>query len=157
MWEFLEIVFRIAWTRVLRLSEIGTVSGTQTRTHRGNLNLQPGELVDIKNFQEVQLALNSQGKNCGLQFTPSMSPYLEERHVVAFPVTKIILEDTGKMVFLSNTVALEGVTCGGPHVRNCPRRELHFWRESWLQRVAGEENRQATLESRTNDSKNSSG
>lgn len=53
---------------------------------------------------------------------------------VAFPVHRIILEQSGKMVELSGTVALEGVLCEGACAAHCPRGEYLFWRESWLQR-----------------------
>jgi hypothetical protein len=132
---FVDIVYRTARKRFFKLPEFGTLVGTQIKTHRGNLALRSGEIVDIKNAEQIQKDLNSKGQNCGLGLTPSMSIYLGGRHEVAFPVTKIIIESTGKMVNLSNTVALKGVTCSGPCVKNCPRSEYHYWRESWLRRA----------------------
>lgn len=132
---FLDIIYRTVRTRLFKLPELGTVLGTQTRTHRGSLDLRPGELVEIKDTEQIRSALNAKGQNCGLTLTPSMSVFLGERHEVAFPVQKIIIESTGKMAKLSNTVALKGVTCSGPCVKNCPRSEYHYWRESWLERA----------------------
>jgi hypothetical protein len=132
---FIEIAYRTVRTRFFKLPEFGTLVGTQKKTHQGDLNLRAGEVVDIKGPKEIQAALNSKGKNCGLALTPSMAIYLGGRHEVAFPVKKIINEASGEMVNLSNTVALKGVTCSGPCVKNCPRSEYHYWRESWLQRA----------------------
>jgi hypothetical protein len=47
----------------------------------------------------------------------------------------MIVETTGQMIELSNTVALEGVICQGACVAHCPRQEFLFWRESWLERA----------------------
>jgi hypothetical protein len=55
---------------------------------------------------------------------------------VAFPVRQIILEQTGTMVKLSNTVALDGLLCEGVDVAMCPRAEYLYCRESWLDRGA---------------------
>ena len=44
-------------------------------------------------------------------------------------------ERTGKMTELTNTVILEGVSCGGETTFGiCRRAECLYWREIWLQR-----------------------
>jgi hypothetical protein len=68
-----------------------------------------------------------------------MNVALGGRYKVAFPIQRMIVEQTGKMVQLSNTVALKGVTCQGPCAANCPRDEYLFWRESWLDRSKDDE------------------
>jgi len=68
-----------------------------------------------------------------------MSRAIGGRYQVEFPVQKIILEQSGKMVRLTNTVALKGVVCEGVCVNNCPRAEYLYWRESWLRRVDDDE------------------
>jgi hypothetical protein len=54
---------------------------------------------------------------------------------VGTPLRKIIAEETGKMVELSNTVILDGLVCEGICTMNCPRANYLYWREIWLKRV----------------------
>lgn len=109
--------------------------GPEGRKCKGNLNLQAGDWVNVKNAGKIQATLNPGGINCGLAFRPSMAEAIGGRYQVAFPVQKIILEQSGKMVHLTNTVALKGVVCQGVCAANCPRAEYLYWRESWLRRV----------------------
>lgn len=122
------------------IRQLGRIRGKKTK---GDLNLQAGEWVDVKKSEEIQVFLNADGSNCGLFFQPTMVEAIGKRYQVESPVQKIILEQTGKMVHLSNTVALKGVICQGVCANNCPRSEYLYWRESWLRRadvaVAGAE------------------
>lgn len=140
---FLQIVLRTVLHRLFGWRESGTLVGSQGKKLKGDLNLQAGEWVDVKKSEEIQAFLNSDGSNCGLFFKPSMFEAIGGRYQVEFPVQKIILEQTGKMVRLTNTVALKGVVCQGVCANNCPRSEYLYWRESWLRRadaaVAGAE------------------
>jgi hypothetical protein len=111
------------------------ITGEQSKTLRAELNLQPGELVEIKSPREIQATLDAQGRNRGLSFEAEMAAHCGRRYRVAMPVRTIIAEETGKMVQLSNTVILEGVVCQGICVKNCPRANYLYWREIWLKRV----------------------
>jgi len=96
--EFFEIVFQTALTRFLPLRKFGFLVGTEGKKHKGDLNLQSGEWIDIKQTEEIEAALDVGGKNCGLSYVPSMSEFIGGRYQVEFPVQKIILERTGKIV-----------------------------------------------------------
>lgn len=145
--DFLKIVYRAALHRLFGWKDPGSLVGPEGKKFKGNLNLQSGEWVNVKSTEEIQATLNPEGINCGLAFRPNMAEAIGGRYQVAFPVQKIILEQTGKMVHLSNTVALKGVVCQGVCAANCPRAEYLYWRESWLQRVdAGAEAEQAVTE-----------
>ncbi len=111
------------------------ITGEQKKTLRAELNLQPGELVEIKRPAEIRATLDAQGRNRGLSFEAEMAAHCGRRYRVAAPVRKIIAEESGKMVQLSNTVILEGVVCEGICVKNCPRTNYLYWREIWLKRV----------------------
>jgi len=111
------------------------ITGEQKKTLRGELNLQPGELVEIKSPAEIKATLDAQGRNRGLSFEPEMALYCGRRYRVATPVRTIIAEETGKMVKLCNTVILDGLVCQGICVKNCPRANYLYWREIWLKRV----------------------
>ncbi len=111
------------------------ITGKQKKTQGAVLNLQPGELVEIKSPAEIRATLDALGRNRGLTFEPEMATHCGRRYRVAGPVCRIILEETGKMVPLSGTVVLEGVVCEGICTNNCPRANFLYWREIWLKRV----------------------
>jgi hypothetical protein len=122
------------WRR-LRGHDFYQIVGPQTKTVATELNLQPGELVEIKSFAEIKATLDANGRNRGLSFEPEMALQCGRRYRVATPVRTIILEATGKMAKLSNTVILEGLVCQGICATNCPRANFLYWREIWLKRV----------------------
>lgn len=112
------------------------LSGTASRTESEGLGLRPGELVEVKDREEIAATLDRRGRNRGLEFTAYMLPFIGRRFAVRRPVRRIILETTGEMRELRHTVTLEQVTCDGC-VRwgGCPRDVFHLWREAWLRRV----------------------
>ena len=105
------------------------------------LNLQPGELVQVKSHQEILATLNSQ-KNRGLGFSAEMVPYCGGVFRVRSRVDKIINEKTGHMLKMRNDcIILENVVCRSecsPNRLFCPRSIFPFWREIWLRRITGE-------------------
>jgi hypothetical protein len=48
-----------------------------------------------------------------------------------------MLEGSGELRKLQNTVLLEGVMCDG--IFGCDRSCFQFWREAWLRRVPDEQ------------------
>jgi len=48
-------------------------------------------------------------------------------------VRRIVLESTGEIKKLKNTVLLEGGICDG--IYGCDRSCFFFWKEAWLERV----------------------
>ena len=111
------------------------VSGEQKKTASAGLDLQAGELVEIKSLAEIQATLDSRGRNRGLSFEPEMALHCGRRCRVAMPLRTIIAEDSGKIVQLNNTVILEGLVCHGICAVNCPRANYFYWRDIWLKRV----------------------
>jgi hypothetical protein len=100
------------------------------------LELQPGEWVQVKNREEIIATLDGRGRNRGLEFTPLMLPFCGRSFRVKQRAARIILETTGKMREMENTVILEGVTCDGfTKLGGCPRAVYHLWREIWLRRI----------------------
>jgi hypothetical protein len=135
---FLYVLWLTLTNRVWRLLHgrgFYQITGEQTKTLRAELNLQPGELVEIKSAMEIEATLDPQGRNRGLSFEPEMAQHCGCRYRVATPVRTIIAEENGKMVQLSNTVILEGLVCQGICAMNCPRANYFYWREIWLKRV----------------------
>jgi hypothetical protein len=100
------------------------------------LNLQPGELVEVKSAEEIQQTLDAGGKTRGLDFMAEMRPYLGKQFRVRKRVELIRLENTLPMQVrkVSHTVILEGAICEGSGV-GCDRCCHFMWREAWLKRV----------------------
>jgi hypothetical protein len=124
-------------SRVMRRQSFYEVTGEQKKTVSAGLDLQAGELVEVKSLAEVQATLDSRGRNRGLSFEPEMALHCGRRYRVATPLRTIIAEDTGKIVQLNNTVILEGLVCHGLCAVNCPRANYFYWRDIWLKRVEG--------------------
>jgi hypothetical protein len=100
-----------------------------------SLNLQPGELVRVKNRQEIMMTLDSRGRNRGLGFTHEMLKCCGKEYRVLRRVKRMIVESTGRMQDLLDTVILEGAFCEGESHFNCHRRCRSLWKEIWLERV----------------------
>jgi hypothetical protein len=111
------------------------VVGRQEKTQSASLGLQPGELVEVKSREEIEATLDALGRNRGLGFGGEMLQYCGRQFRVAHRVERLIVEWTGQMRQVGNTVALEGVTCQGRAMRGCPRSCYQLWREIWLKRV----------------------
>lgn len=123
------------WQALFRRDYYSRLTGKETKTRNPPLNLVPGEWVEVKSAAEIQATLDEEGRNRGLRFEAEMAAYCGRRFRVAAPVNTIIDEKTGKMLELTNTVALEGGTCQGICASNCPRANYFYWREVWLRRV----------------------
>ena len=111
--------------------------GTPTPDER--LELTPGELVEIRNKEDIFRTVNDQNKNRGLQVDEEMTRYCGGRFRVRSRVTQIINESTGEMMHFTNPcIVLDGVDCLGEYADRrllCPRRITTYWREIWLTRV----------------------
>ena len=117
------------------------LSGQNTPT--GRLDLQAGELVRVKSYEEILATCNTDNRNRGMSFDAEMVPFCGRTYRVHKPVTKIINEKTGKMMEMKNPcIILEGVVCEARYSECrmfCPRAIYPYWREIWLERVAGDD------------------
>jgi hypothetical protein len=111
------------------------LGGRLRRTPSATLNLQPGELVEVKDKREILATLDYMGRNRGLHFTPEMVKYCGKRFRVLKRLDKMLNEKTGEMREISNTVLLEGSMCDGKAHGGCQRLCYCLWREIWLRRV----------------------
>jgi hypothetical protein len=109
------------------------------KTPSDKLNLQPGELVQVKSHDEILDTLDKNNKNRGLWFDAEQVPYCGKTARVLCRVEKIINERTGRMMKLPNDcLILEGVYCRAHYSSDrlfCPRSIYSYWREIWLRRV----------------------
>jgi hypothetical protein len=113
--------------------------GKLDKTPRETLDLRPGELVQIKSYEEILGTLSKRNKNRGLFFGPEMVPYCGSVRRIRARVERIVDERTGKIVHLpGECLILEGVVCRAEYSERrlfCPRNLFPFWREIWLKRV----------------------
>lgn len=108
------------------------------RTPSAVLNLQPGEWVRVKSYQEILSTLDRNNRNRGLFFGPEEVPYCGGTYQVVQRVNRIIDEKTGKMLNLKDpAVVLDGVYCHARYCEDrkfCPRAIFTYWRDVWLEK-----------------------
>jgi hypothetical protein len=106
------------------------------KTPKELLDLQPGELVEVKSKEEILQTLDKSGHNRGLRFDVEMLKYCGTRARVLSRVRQIVDEKTGRMIrFPGDCIILEGVVCTADYHQFCPRSIYPYWREIWLRRV----------------------
>jgi len=105
------------------------------------LELEPGELVQVKSKEEIAATLTPDGRHRGMWFDREMMPYCGGVFRVRQRIQRFIDERSGgRMIELKKThcVTLDGVVCSGERsVRRwfCPRAIYPYWHECWLRRV----------------------
>jgi len=113
------------------------IEGIAEKPTLERLDLQPGELVEVRSKEEIMATLDANQKNRGLWFDSEMLPYCGGIYRVLRRVNRIIDEKTGRMLNLKNPcIVLEGVVCKSSFHRLCPREIYPYWRENWLKRAA---------------------
>jgi len=103
------------------------------------LNLQPGDLVRVKSYEEILATINTASRNRGLYFDAEMVPYCGGVYRVRSRVDRFLDETTGVMRKMKTpAVILEGGWCRSYYSEYrafCPRAIYAWWREAWLERV----------------------
>jgi hypothetical protein len=113
------------------------IEGSAAKTPVELLDLQPGELVEVRKKEEVMATLDKAQRNRGLWFDAEMLPYCTGIYRVLRRVNRIIEEKSGKMIDMKYPcIVLEGVVCQSDFHRLCPRAIYPYWRENWLKRAA---------------------
>ena len=134
--EMTWLVVAPLWRKATQKFPRRRLKGSLRRTPVGNLNLQPGELVEIKSAPEIAQTLDQRGRNRGLICDFGMCKYRGGKYRVRNRLDRMISEPTGEMRQVEGTVILEGLKClcwntlGG-----CPRQDFMYWREIWLKRA----------------------
>jgi hypothetical protein len=103
------------------------------------LNLQPGDLVQVRSPVEIAATLDEKGLNRGLSFDREMLPYCGRTFRIKDRPRQIIDDKTGRMLKLpKDCLILDGAVCSGERTAGCyfcPRQIYPFWREAWLRRA----------------------
>jgi hypothetical protein len=142
--DFVRYVMIAAYNVVMRLHWRGRpypyirgIAGEKTPATE--LNLQPGELIQVRSKDEISRTINANHRNRGLSFDVEMVRYCGGTFRVLRRVEKIIDEKSGKMIYPPGAcLILDGVTCSGCLSTNrlfCPRSIYPYWHEIWLKRV----------------------
>lgn len=145
--EFILACLRLAQASIIGLfnqvqenrhrSRYPFIEGTASMTSTELLNLQPGEIVEVRSKAEIECTLDKSQKNRGLWFDAEMLPYCGGIYRVLRRVHRIIEEKTGKLITMKNPcIVLDGVVCKSEFHRLCPRAIYPFWREAWLKRAS---------------------
>lgn len=141
--RFVKVMSRAA---VLQpMSKLGLISKVHLKGTREKplsdppLDLEPGELVQIKSKEEIAQTLTKDGRNKGLWFDREMMIHCGRTFRVRRRVTRFINDQDGKMIELkTDCVTLDGCVCSGEHSLSrwfCGRAIYPYWRETWLRRL----------------------
>ena len=116
----------------------GRISQGQA-TPEEKLDLQPGELVEVKSHDEILETINERLRNRGLAYNSEMTPACGRTFRVAQRVSHIIEEKSGRMIIMKTPcITLERFYCQALYTDYsllCPRRVTPWFREAWLRRA----------------------
>ena len=130
------------WAWLLGGEEQPVVRGTLTRTPTISLDLQPGEIVEVRSREEINATLDTHQRNRNLWFDREMGRYCGRQFRVVRRVDRLLDEKTGEMIQTKTpSVILDGAVCVGDFHQLCPRQDYAFFREIWLKRPDAEPSR----------------
>jgi hypothetical protein len=143
--QALQLYVVYLWQKLLRrLGCDNWLRGPHKRTPTQSLNLRPGELVRVKSRAQIVHTLDHRMSNRGMTICYEMVRCCGREAEVRYRVDRVINERTGLMREIADTVTLSSMRgCGSlgeeclcyGEPGDCPRGELMYWREIWLERV----------------------
>ena len=101
-----------------------------------SLNLEAGELVEVRSIDEILSTLDEKGRLNAMPFMPEMVQYCGKK----FRVGKVAHKTCDNiqpwnMRTVKDAVHLAGVRCDGQAHGGCDAGCLIFWNEAWLKRA----------------------
>jgi hypothetical protein len=113
------------------------ISGTASTPQVVNLDLEPGDIVEVKSVTEIEATLKvGDQRHKGLWYDREMMRYSGTRRTVLAKVERLLDEKTGKMMYPKTTcLILEGAVCEGDYHGLCQRQIYGYYRENWVRRV----------------------
>jgi len=134
LWSIIDRL-EIRKKRALKLFKEKQDTSIDTSTIPSILNLQQGEIVEVRTEKEIVATLDG-SRYKGLSFMPEMFKYCGKRFKVLKRINRYIIEgEKSKCIKPKNTVILEDVTCDGSYHGGCDRTCYCLWREKWLKRI----------------------
>jgi hypothetical protein len=100
--------------------------------------LRPGDLVEVKDPDEILETLDSDGTLDHLPFMPEMLEFCGKRFRLANRAVKTCFTGPAAPIRTfrgDDVVTLEQVRCSGASHDGCQKECLIFWREAWLRKV----------------------
>jgi hypothetical protein len=145
IWRALQLLALYLRQKILRkLGCDDWLRGPHKSTPTQSLKLRPGELVRVKSRAQIVQTLDHRMFNRGMVICYEMVRCCGRQAEVRYRVDRLIDEKTGLMREIADTVVLgsmrgcgslgEECLCYG-EPGDCPRGELMYWREIWLERV----------------------
>lgn len=100
------------------------------------VELRPGEVVEVKSVAEIRATLDAGGRLESLPFMPEMAQFCGRRFVVSKRADKVCdtVHYTGSRR-LPGTVLLGDLRCDGSAHGSCQAECRLYWKEQWLRRV----------------------
>ena len=130
--------FHPLWRGTLFPRKSGLIRQGQP-TPTATLNLQPNEWVRVKAHEDILKTVDTTSKNRGMYWDAELVPYCGGTYRVLNRVSRLIIEETGKMQEMKNPgIILDSVVCQGRYTTCrmlCPKSMFPYWREIWLERV----------------------
>ncbi|MGH8013920.1 MAG: hypothetical protein ACREQ4_15640 [Candidatus Binataceae bacterium] len=111
-----------------------------------NLDLRPGEWVEVRSPMEIKAGLDAEGKLDGLPFMLEMLAFCGRRFQVSRRADSTCFRGMPRR--MDATVHLDQLRCDGSAHQNCRALCLLLWKEAWLRRVP--ENQPASASESTN-------
>lgn len=99
------------------------------------LDLRAGDVVRVRNAEEIFATLDESGMLDGLPFMPEMLKYCGRTLPVTERADKTCAGD-GVVRRMYNAVHLQSIRCDGSAHDGCQAACLMFWKEAWLERAA---------------------
>lgn len=127
-----------------RLAGADWLRGPHKKTPNEKLDLQVGEPVRVKSRNDIIATLDAKRRNRGMGVCHEVLRCCGGESEVRYRVDRIIEERTGIMREMTDTVALTTIKDKGPlgeeclcydELGDCPRGEIMYWREIWLERI----------------------
>jgi hypothetical protein len=139
IWLMMRAIVMEAAHRLGLTSQLPLRGPSAKSPETGQLDLQPGEYVQVRSPEEIEPTLDDKGMNRGLSFDREMLRYCGQTLRVKARVDHIIDETSGRLIHIRrDAIILEGGVCSGECSTGrwfCPREIYAYWREAWLRRV----------------------
>jgi hypothetical protein len=116
----------------------GTPAQAAARAFAPEVPFQQGDWVRVRLIEDIRSTLDPFKELKGCAFLPDMEEYCGTRQRVFRSMQNFMDERDYKLKKVRGVILLENVYCNGtPTFGACDRCCLLFWREEWLERVAG--------------------
>jgi hypothetical protein len=147
--EMLRLFVRWTWQRTQRaLHGNRWLRGPHKQTPAASLRLTAGDPVRVRSREEIVATLNHARRNRGMGVCYEMTRFCGAEAEVQDRMERLIDERTGEMREIQDTVILRNVRANKrplddeqclcfDALGDCPRGELMYWREIWLERMNG--------------------